>query len=334
MSEKQMGIYCITNTINQNKYVGQSININLRWRKHISSAFNKNINAENYNYPLYRAMRKYGLNNFQFDILELVADSKYLDEREIYWIKILSPKYNQTKGGGYCIHKSIPNKLSIENVNEIQQLLINGINCSVSHKELAKKYNVTKDTIQSINTGRTWYNPQYGYPLHYSKYDSNKPDDYYIFKKDTNICKQCGATIASKSKLCVSCYNENRKITLPPKNELQELIYIKPFTDIGKFYNVSDNTIREWCKQYGLPYKYRDIHKKEIKEKKISGKPVKALSLNDDEFFVFESISNAANWLIQEKMIKSQENGIRSHISEVCKGKRKTAYGYMWEYIS
>ena len=68
MVEKCIGIYCITNIKNQKKYVGQSININLRWKKHINAAFNKNTNAETYNYPLYRAMRKYGLNSFIFDI--------------------------------------------------------------------------------------------------------------------------------------------------------------------------------------------------------------------------------------------------------------------------
>lgn len=333
MVEKCIGIYCITNIKNQKKYVGQSININLRWKKHINAAFNKNTNAETYNYPLYRAMRKYGLNSFIFDILEITSNADVLDEKEIYWIEKLKPEYNQTRGGGYYVHNSTPNKLSKEQVYEIQQLLIEDSNCSISHVELAKKYNVTKDTIQAINVGRTWYNSQYNYPLHYSKYDSNKPNDYYILKNDTNKCKQCGVKITPKAELCVSCYNKNRKITLPSKDELQELIYIKSFIDIGKLYNVSDNTVRRWCKEYNLPYKYRDIHKKEIKEKKISKNPVQALSLNNDKAFIFESISNAANWLIKEQLIKSQENSIRTHISEVCKGKRKTAYGYIWKYI-
>lgn len=28
----------------------------------------------------------------------------------------------------------------------------------IVHKELAKEYNVSKDTIRDINVGRTWYN--------------------------------------------------------------------------------------------------------------------------------------------------------------------------------
>ena len=37
------------------------------------------------------------------------------------------------------------------------------------------------------------------------------------------------------------------------------LIKNKTFVQIGKDYGVSDNTIRKWCKGYGLPYKKKDI---------------------------------------------------------------------------
>lgn len=333
--QKHMGIYCITNKLNQKKYVGQSMNIELRWKKHIYSAFNKNDDADNYNYPLYRAMRKYGVENFEFNILETVS-REMLDEKEIYWINKLNPEYNQTKGGGYYAYKSKKYKLNKQQVCEIQQILLNDTKCCVSHMELAKKYNVTKDTIQSINVGRTWRNSQYNYPLHYSKYDSNKPSNYYTPTKSINKCERCGKPISLKSKLCVSCNNEKRKIEPPSKKELQELFYIKTFIDIGKFFNVSSKTVRKWCRQYNLQNTYKEIHKKEPKTQKNkmdTKRPVKALSLTNDNIFIFQSISDAANWLIEEKQIKSKSSGIRSHISATCKGKRKTAYGFYWKYI-
>lgn len=333
-SKGHMGIYCITNKLNQKKYIGQSINIESRWKKHIYSAFNKNVNADNYNYPLYCAMRKYGLENFEFNILETVS-YKLLDEKEIYWINKLNPEYNQTKGGGYYVHTSRKFKLNKQQVCEIQQILLNDTKCSISHTELAEKYNVSKDTIQAINVGRTWYNSQYNYPLHYSKYDSNKPSDYYIPKRLANKCEQCGKPISPKSKLCVSCNSKKRKIEPPPKEELQELIYTKTFIDIRKIFNVSNKTVKKWCEQYNLPCKYREIHKKEPKAQKDKveiKRPVRALSLINDDIFVFQSISDAANWLIEDKQVKSKSNGIRGHISEACKGKRKTIYGFSWEY--
>ena len=52
-----MGIYKITNLINGQCYIGQSINIQKRWTAEKNTAFNEN--REDYNYPLFQAIRKY-----------------------------------------------------------------------------------------------------------------------------------------------------------------------------------------------------------------------------------------------------------------------------------
>lgn len=53
-------------------------------------------------YPLYRAMRIYGVENFQISEIEQV-DNNILSEREIYWINELGTYgangYNATIGG-------------------------------------------------------------------------------------------------------------------------------------------------------------------------------------------------------------------------------------------
>ena len=61
-------IYCFTNLINNKKYIGSTTqNPNIRFNQHIYNATHEN--AHQYNYPLYSAMRKYGLKNFTFEIL-------------------------------------------------------------------------------------------------------------------------------------------------------------------------------------------------------------------------------------------------------------------------
>ena len=67
-----IGIYKIENKINHHVYIGQSINIEARWQEHYrnGSANESFINRAWYNYPLYRALRKYGLENFEFTIIE------------------------------------------------------------------------------------------------------------------------------------------------------------------------------------------------------------------------------------------------------------------------
>lgn len=93
-----IGIYKITNKINGHFYIGQSIQIEKRWSNHKIAAFNKL--DKGYEYPLYRAIRKYGLENFDFEIIE-ECSKEQLNERENYWIKYYQPTYNQTEGGDY-----------------------------------------------------------------------------------------------------------------------------------------------------------------------------------------------------------------------------------------
>lgn len=50
-------VYKITNLINNKCYIGSSIRVEKRWQQHRNVAFN--INSSQYNYPLYRAFRKY-----------------------------------------------------------------------------------------------------------------------------------------------------------------------------------------------------------------------------------------------------------------------------------
>lgn len=46
----------------------------------------------------------------------------------------------------------------------------------------------------------------------------------------------------------------------------------------------------------------------------------------------FDSIQLAAEWLKTQGIIEIVNSGVRSHISAVANGKRKTAYGYIWKY--
>lgn len=84
------GIYLITNNLNGKQYVGLSNNINRRFSEHKSRKCKTAIS---------KAFRKYNVENFTFEILEIVDDIKKLPEREIFWIDKLKPKYNMTAGG-------------------------------------------------------------------------------------------------------------------------------------------------------------------------------------------------------------------------------------------
>lgn len=76
-----IGIYKITNLINNKIYIGQSVHIERRWSEHKSSVkTNKRI------YYLHKAMCKYGINNFKFEVL-VECPKEDLDMLEIKYIK-------------------------------------------------------------------------------------------------------------------------------------------------------------------------------------------------------------------------------------------------------
>lgn len=81
-------------------------------------------------------------------------------------------------------------------------------------------------------------------------------------KSKKKICPVCNINeINLTSKMCVDCRNKEKAKNIPPRKELEKLIYEKSFVAIGEMYGVSDNAVRKWCKKYNLPYRYGELHK-------------------------------------------------------------------------
>lgn len=92
-----IGIYKITNKINNHSYIGQSIHIEKRWKEH-QNKYNWERECKK---PLYLAFQKYGLENFTFEVLE-ECESQDLNSKEKYYIQYYNTYkdgYNQTIGG-------------------------------------------------------------------------------------------------------------------------------------------------------------------------------------------------------------------------------------------
>jgi hypothetical protein len=69
------------------------------------------------------------------------------------------------------------------------------------------------------------------------------------------FCKDCGKPRdpRSKSKLCRDCNSiKRRKVDRPSKRTLENDLNTMSFRAVGRKYNVSDNTIRKWCKNYRI----------------------------------------------------------------------------------
>jgi len=70
-------------------------------------------------------------------------------------------------------------------------------------------------------------------------------------------CPHCNKEIGN-SKQCMECYKNTKKINVnrPSLEQLEEDVQTMPYTTIGKKYNVSDNTIRTWIKNYKKDINY------------------------------------------------------------------------------
>lgn len=84
------GIYMIECCVNNKKYIGSSSNITHRFVDHISSL----IKNKHHNKYLQRAWCKYGIDNFNFVVIELVNNLENLYEKEEEWIKKLNTTDN------------------------------------------------------------------------------------------------------------------------------------------------------------------------------------------------------------------------------------------------
>ena len=234
------GIYKIENKINGKIYIGQSVNIERRWKDH-------RVRSKYKNEILYDDIREYGIENFNWIIIE-ECNKTELKNKEKYYIKL----YNSLYPYGYnkALGSGTPIKLNYEQAKEIKKALKETNETEIS---LAKKYKVHKNMITGINVGRFWFDENINYPI--------RPMAFLF-------CKKCGGKIHSHniSGLCIKCYNESRrnnskinsKIT---KEELKKLIREYSFLQIGKMFNVTDNAIRKWCDHYNLPKHSREIKK-------------------------------------------------------------------------
>ena len=85
------GVYKITNLINGDCYIGSSKDISYRWKQHMELYRRK---GRHYQYHLYRAIRKFGIENFEFRILELCNEDNRIELEQKYYDMFL-PNYNE-----------------------------------------------------------------------------------------------------------------------------------------------------------------------------------------------------------------------------------------------
>ena len=92
-------IYKISNTINNKVYIGQTrYSLEHRFTAHKKKAMQNTISHVH----LHEAMRKYGVDNFYIEQIDIAETPEELNQKEIYWIAYYNSflaGYNMTPGG-------------------------------------------------------------------------------------------------------------------------------------------------------------------------------------------------------------------------------------------
>lgn len=154
-----IGIYKITNKINGNSYIGLSVDIKRRWKAH-HQRYKDESNKE-YEKVLYKAFRKYGIENFEFSVVEECPLEK-LREREKYWIAYFDTYhhgYNSTEGGEDILpmpgEKHPNHKLTENDVIYIRELWASK---TLSTREMYYEFQhiIGKSGFKKIYTWQTW----------------------------------------------------------------------------------------------------------------------------------------------------------------------------------
>lgn len=285
------GIYKITNKINNKIYIGLSKNIEHRWNLHIKES--KNEKYPQFNYSIHKAFRKYGLENFSFEIIE-ITDEEKLFEREIYWISFYDSYnngYNETFGGdsGPSMpgEKNPNSKLTKQDIIEIRKLVLQCYPQQKAYMFFADKISFRQ--FQRIWRGESWKDIM--------------PDavDFVKTKTYLNTIRKNAQmeSYSNKQKSIWKDISEKKKQGLSRAEVYKE--YQNIYTQSGFdsiWYKTKENT------------------------KSLTKKVVKLDKETLVELQTYNSLAEAA-----------KSNGCdSSSISKVCNGKKKSCGGYKWRY--
>lgn len=287
------GIYIFRNILNNKYYVGQAIRIRKRLISHIG-----NYKNSRYDNPLYRAFSKYGLENFEYNILKELEGTDYkeikeqLDILETDYIQQYNSYgnagYNQTLGadGGVLGYK-----FTEEQKEKNRQGRLNYLTTSGNNKIYC--YNIkTKETTMAIA-------PYYLENIFNWKHGTVHSALQYKLLKNTYIVRHSEKEIEEVLKLLKNNnYNKGQF-----KTKIDKDFYIKFKTEhpnlsiieLANQLGVCKKTIYTYEASLGIS------HKKELLKFKV-------INISTKEINVFNVKDGAKYFNITEKSFRRMAN--------------------------
>lgn len=315
-------IYKATNLVNGKVYIGQTEQtLNERMKEHY-----RHSKREKYNHIVfYRAIKKYGKENFKWEIIDNASNEDELNNKEIYWIDLYksyihrkdSNGYNMTLGGdGMRGYKPT------EELKEKQSLFMKKYYKEHKHPMLGTKMkDSTKRKIGMANSGRIKNNET---RLKLSKSLSGKHNPMYGRRHSEKTKNKMSEAKKGIGKIPIVQFTKNGEFVMEFESAL----------DGANFTGCLPTAITTCCKgkrktANGYVWMYKSdyengkrVNTEIVNNKQNSCVGVVKLSKSGEFVDLYKSVKDGANSV----------NGDRGTITKCCQGKIKSAYGFIWKY--
>ncbi|MGJ7912617.1 NUMOD3 domain-containing DNA-binding protein [Neobacillus sp. LXY-1] len=309
-------IYKATNLRNGKMYIGQTTDpMEERKRRHISSVINGDDTV------FYRAIRKYGEENFNWCIIGEAYSKDELDDKERFWIAYYNTYIHAKKSHGYNMTLGGDGSFGFKHTNESKEKMSKLQRKRLSNKEnhpMFKKHHTDRARFKISKARKGVYCGE-NHPWYNRKHTEESKQKM----RESSIGMNKGA----------DNYQSKPIVKLTLKGEFVERF--ETIRDGAKSVNGKHSAVSRCCSEKGKSYKkfiwmYEDdynennvkVRLRDLKIIRNHSRQVIQLTLNGEFVKKWDYIKEASIAL-----------GVNDgSIVMCCKGKRTNAYGYIWLY--
>lgn len=253
------GVYKITLRTDNRIYIGSAIDIEDRWKNHLHNASSKRDNVQ----VITRAIRKYGKDAFEWEIIEY-CDINCLIDREQYYLDTLQP-FVRT-GLGFNIRETADSNLGITASDETKRKMSTahkGRVFSDEHKEnMSKGWHknrgddyyaglsermkgnnnpsknpIVRKKISDAMTGKSW------------KHDEKRMQNHIAARVGKTYSEEARANMKAAQQK-----NNTRSAEAKEKFYLAQRKLYKITTPTGESFELYSRELKIYCKEHSLQY--------------------------------------------------------------------------------
>lgn len=312
------GIYMWYNNVSDKRYIGQSVDLERRYKAFLNFKYNNYAGTK-----INNARKKYNEEHYwEYNILEYIDNVDDLDEREIYYIE----KYNTLNDNvGY---------------NEVLGDLVTNINHKIDYRLKnwcpVIQYNMEGDFIRMFETQECLksfnYNPK---EILYLCFFHNCSEDGYLWRLK-NYNGEIVKKISKRNKRYKKIYEVDTKTgdVIKVHNSLRDVI--KTYPEIAK--NSIHSALNDKKPRYGRLW----LHEKDMFNEEYISNFITQYNRPYSEKYRKYRISNFpkilqydlnGNFIRSWDFIKDAQDALGLHnISTACNSNSKTDGGYIWKF--